>query len=61
VSVFEPVADASAKELGDAFPLRLVPAEARLEIARAGSLVLEQTVKRQPGSGQRHGDRCIIR
>jgi hypothetical protein len=59
--VLEPVADASAKELGDACPLRLVPAKARLEIAGARSLVLEQAVKRQPGSGQRHCDRCIIR
>ena len=59
--MLEPVADASAEELGDACPLRLAPAEARLEIACAGSLVLEQAVKRQPGSGERHGDRRIIR
>jgi hypothetical protein len=57
----EPVADASAKELRDVCPLRLVPAKARLEIARTGSPVLEQAVKRQPSRGQRHGDRCLIR
>jgi hypothetical protein len=61
VPVFEPVADASAKELGDACPLRLAPAKPRLEIAHAGSFVLEQAMKGQPGSGHRHGDRYIIR
>ena len=39
--VLEPVADASAEELGDACPLRLVPAEPGLEITGARSLVLE--------------------
>ena len=39
--VLEPVADASAEELGDACPLRLAPTEVGLEIADAGSEVLE--------------------
>jgi hypothetical protein len=57
--VLEPVADASAEELGDACPLRLAPTEVGLEITGAGSLLLEQTMERQPGSGHRHGDRCV--
>src|SRR6266516_495543 len=59
--VLEPVADASAEELGDTCPLRLVPAEIGLEITSARSFVLEQTMKRQPGSRHGNGDRCVTR
>jgi hypothetical protein len=59
--MLEPVADASAEELGETRRLRLIPTEFGLEIARTRSLVLEQPVKRQPGSGHRHGDSRIIR
>src|SRR2546429_9175358 len=57
--VFEPMADAPAKELGKTCELRLVSAELRLEVARAGSFVLEQTVKRQANGWHGHGDRGI--
>jgi hypothetical protein len=40
--VLEPMADASAEELGDARQLRLVPTELGLEITSARSLVLER-------------------
>ena len=54
--VLEPVTDASTEELRDERQLCLVPTEPGLEITGTRSLVLEQTVKRQPGSGHRHGE-----
>jgi hypothetical protein len=59
--VLEPMTDASAEELGDVCELRLVPTEPGLEITDTGSLVLEQTVKLQPGRGHSHGNRCVTR
>jgi hypothetical protein len=47
LSFLEPKADASAKELRDAPTLRLVPAQARLEVAFTGMLVLEQAIEGQ--------------
>jgi hypothetical protein len=59
--VLEPVTDASSEELGNERLFRLASTELGLEIAAAGSFVLEQTVKRQPSSGHRHGNRGVIR
>ena len=60
LSFFEPMADASAKELRDAAPLRLVPAQARFEVTLARMLVLEQAIERQrPGYG--HDDCGVVR
>jgi hypothetical protein len=59
--VLEPVADASSKELWDVCPLRLVSAEPGLEITGAGSVVVEQPVKRQPGGRYGHHDRGVAR
>ena len=61
LSFLEPKADASAKELGDAANLRLVPAQARLEVAFTCILVLEQAIERQRGSGHRYDDRGVGR
>ena len=59
--VLEPVTDASTEELRDERQLCLVPTEPGLEIAGARRLVLKQTMERQPGSGNRHGDRRVVR
>lgn len=61
LSFLEPEADASAKEFGDASVLRLVPAQARLEVGFTRALVLKQAVERQCGSGHRYDDRGVVR
>src|SRR5919198_5906510 len=51
LSFLKPKTDASAKELGNAATLCLVPAQARLEVTFTRALVLEQAVERQRGAG----------